>query len=44
MWDYIEQWLKNSLVKITNPNSQEPVNTVRAPPNEKCTKETSTSK
>jgi hypothetical protein len=44
MWEYIEQWLKNALVKVIEPNHQEAVTTIRAPPIEQHTKETSTSK
>jgi hypothetical protein len=32
MREYIEQWLKNDLVKITDPDSQEAVTTGKAPP------------
>jgi hypothetical protein len=38
MREYIEQWLRNSLVRITDPNSQEVVTIVRAPPTEQHTK------
>jgi hypothetical protein len=44
MWEYIEHWLKNALVKITETDQQEVINTVKAPPSQQPIKETSTSR
>jgi len=44
MREYIEQWLKNALTKVTKTNHQEEITIIRAPPIEQHTKETSASK
>jgi hypothetical protein len=43
MQEYIEKWLNNALIKVTKPDHQEAVTTIRAPPTEQHTKETSAS-
>jgi len=43
MREYIEQWLRNSLVKITEKYQQEVNNTIIPPPSQQPTKDTSTS-
>jgi hypothetical protein len=42
--EYIEQWLYNALVRITDPESQETITTVRTTPTKQNIKKTSTSK
>jgi hypothetical protein len=44
MREYIEHWLRNSLVKITEIDQQEVDNTVKPPPTQQPIKETSTSR
>jgi hypothetical protein len=44
MREYIEQWLRKSLVKITKTDQQEASNTIMPPPSQQPIKDTSTSR